>query len=59
MHANKATRIRVQIEFYFVLQMKWMLEKVPAVKSAVEEDRCLLGTVDSWLLWVRLCTCNS
>ncbi|OXA60911.1 glycerol kinase isoform X2 [Folsomia candida] len=37
--------------YFSALKMKWMLEKVPAVKSAVEEDRCLLGTVDSWLLW--------
>jgi len=23
------------------------------VKKAVEEERCLFGTVDSWLIWVR------
>jgi hypothetical protein len=23
------------------------------VKKAVSEGRCLFGTVDSWLLWVR------
>jgi len=38
--------------YFSALKMKWLLENVPAVMRAVEENRCLLGTVDSWLLWV-------
>lgn len=38
--------------YFSALKIKWLLENVPAVKSAVEEDRCLIGTVDSWLVWV-------
>jgi glycerol kinase len=37
--------------YFSALKIKWLLENVPAVKSAVEEDRCLIGTVDSWLVW--------
>lgn len=29
--------------YFSALKMKWLLENVPAVMSAVEEDRCLLG----------------
>ena len=28
------------------------MENVPQVKTAIREDRCAFGTVDSWLLWV-------
>lgn len=55
----QAERIRnlcgLPISTYFsALKMKWLLENIPAVKSAVEEKRCLFGTVDSWLIWVKL-----
>lgn len=36
------------------MKIKWLLENSPQVKSAVAEERCLFGTVDSWLLWVRI-----
>ena len=38
---------------YSVMKIKWLLENAPQVKTAVAEERCLFGTVDSWLLWVR------
>ena len=28
------------------------MDNVLQVKSAIKEDRCKFGTVDSWLLWV-------
>ncbi|CAL8080565.1 unnamed protein product [Orchesella dallaii] len=37
--------------YFSALKMKWLLENIPAVKCAVEEERCLFGTVDSWLIW--------
>lgn len=37
--------------YFSALKIKWLLQNVPSVKSAVEERRCLIGTVDSWLLW--------
>jgi len=33
--------------------MRWMLENVPSVASAMSEGRACFGTVDSWLLYVR------
>ena len=36
------------------MKLKWLIDNVEAVKKAVEEDRCLFGTVDSWLIWVSL-----
>lgn len=27
------------------------MDNVLQVKSAIKEDRCAFGTVDSWLLW--------
>jgi glycerol kinase len=45
--------------YFSALKMKWLLENVPAVMRAVEENRCLLGTVDSWLLWVMWLTLDA
>jgi len=39
--------------YFSGMKMKWLLENVPEVRSAVEEKRCLFGTVDSWLIWVK------
>ena len=33
------------------VQLKWLLENVPAVALAAAEDRAAFGTVDSWLLY--------
>ena len=30
------------------------MDNVLQVKDAIKEDRCAFGTVDSWLLWVKL-----
>ncbi|MCG8529312.1 MAG: glycerol kinase, partial [Desulfovibrionales bacterium] len=32
-------------------KIKWMMENVPAVAQAVEEDRALFGTMDTWCIW--------
>lgn len=32
-------------------KMNWFLNHVPAAKTAVQEGRALVGTIDSWLLW--------
>merc|ERR1712168_1425657 len=31
--------------------MVWLVENVPGVKSALDEDRLMIGTVDTWLIW--------
>ena len=35
-----------------VFKLKWLIENVPQVKKAIAEQRCLFGTMDSWLIWV-------
>jgi glycerol kinase len=32
-------------------KINWLLNNVPAVSEALKEDRVLVGTIDSWLLW--------
>lgn len=42
--------------YFSALKMQWLLQNVASVQEAVIQDRCLLGTVDSWLVWVsRVC----
>ncbi|XP_023164928.1 glycerol kinase [Drosophila hydei] len=36
---------------FSALKIKWLIEHVPAVGKAIEEDQCLFGTLDSWLIW--------
>ncbi|EDW73797.1 uncharacterized protein Dwil_GK19496 [Drosophila willistoni] len=36
---------------FSALKIRWLLENVPAVGKTIEEDKCLFGTLDSWLLW--------
>ncbi|CAG7661553.1 unnamed protein product, partial [Allacma fusca] len=43
----------LRISNYFTaLKIKWLVEHVEGVKDAIRNDRCLFGTVDSWLIWV-------
>jgi glycerol kinase len=40
------------IDAYFSgTKFKWMLENVPAVRSAADAGRLAFGTIDSWLVW--------
>ncbi|KAH8320859.1 hypothetical protein KR067_011390 [Drosophila pandora] len=36
---------------FSALKIRWLADNVPSVKSAIQEDNCLFGTLDSWLLW--------
>lgn len=52
----QAERVRnlcgLPISTYFSsLKIKWLINNVPAVSIAIQEDRCLVGTVDSWIIW--------
>ena len=38
--------------YFSAVKLRWLIDNCEAVKKAVEEDRCLFGTVDSWLIWV-------
>ncbi|KAK0084831.1 hypothetical protein PV325_006357 [Microctonus aethiopoides] len=38
--------------YFSALKLKWLLDNVPKVQQAVANQRCMFGTVDSWLIWV-------
>ncbi|XP_062500030.1 glycerol kinase 3-like isoform X2 [Corticium candelabrum] len=37
--------------YFSALKLKWLLDHCQDVQRAVEESRCMFGTVDSWLIW--------
>ncbi|XP_072390839.1 glycerol kinase 3-like isoform X3 [Diabrotica undecimpunctata] len=37
--------------YFSALKIKWMMDNVPGVKKAIDEDRCLFGNIDTWLIW--------
>ena len=39
--------------YFSAVKLRWLIDNSEVVRKAVEEDRCLFGTVDSWLLWVK------
>lgn len=44
--------------YFSAVKLRWLMDNVEAVRKAVDEKRCLFGTVDSWLVWVRLVMLN-
>lgn len=40
--------------YFSSVKLKWLLQNVSVVQKAVAEGECMAGTVDSWLIWVRL-----
>ena len=39
--------------YFSAVKIRWLMDNVPAVRSAMEEKHCYFGTADTWLLWVR------
>ncbi|XP_030834151.1 glycerol kinase [Strongylocentrotus purpuratus] len=37
--------------YFSAVKVRWLLDNVPEVKKAVDDGRCMFGTVDSWLTW--------
>jgi glycerol kinase len=37
--------------YFSAFKYLWLYENVPQVRAAVEEGRCMVGTVDSWLIY--------
>lgn len=37
--------------YFSAFKLKWLIDNVNAVKTALKENRLLFGTVDSWILW--------
>lgn len=37
--------------YFSSVKLKWLLQNVAEVKTAVKNGECMAGTVDSWLIW--------
>ncbi|XP_017788493.1 PREDICTED: glycerol kinase isoform X2 [Habropoda laboriosa] len=37
--------------YFSALKIRWLIDNIPRVKHAVDEETCAFGTVDTWLLW--------
>lgn len=37
--------------YFSAVKMRWLKDNVPRVGQAIRNESCLVGTVDSWLLW--------
>lgn len=37
--------------YFSAFKWLWLLEDVDAVKQAKEERRCMVGTIDAWLMY--------
>jgi glycerol kinase len=37
--------------YFSAVKIKWMMENCNDVAKAIEENRCLFGTVDTWIIW--------
>lgn len=37
--------------YFSAFKLKWLMDNVSEVKQALNENRLLFGTVDSWILW--------
>jgi len=39
--------------YFSALKICWLKNNVPAVRKAIRERRCKMGTMDTWIVWVR------
>jgi len=44
--------------YFSVFKLVWLIENVPEVSKAIKEERCMFGTMDSWLIWVIINNLN-
>ena len=40
--------------YFSAVKLRWLIDNSETVRKAVNEGRCMFGTVDSWLLWVTI-----
>ncbi|XP_049772196.1 glycerol kinase-like [Schistocerca cancellata] len=36
---------------FSALKIRWMIENVPEIRKAIREQKCMFGTVDTWIVW--------
>lgn len=39
--------------YYSALKMRWLIDNLRPVKNAMREKRLMIGTLDTWIVWVR------
>ncbi|CAK9823133.1 Glycerol kinase [Anthophora retusa] len=37
--------------YFSALKIRWLIDNIPRVKHAVDEEKCAFGTVDTWIIW--------
>ncbi|KAI4492423.1 hypothetical protein M0804_002214 [Polistes exclamans] len=37
--------------FFSALKIRWLRDNVPAVRKAMRDRRCKVGTMDTWIIW--------
>lgn len=37
--------------YFSALKLMWLKQNVPEIRTAFDEKRCLVGTIDTWLTW--------
>ena len=37
--------------YFSALKLRWLLDNQPKVKAALNQDKLMFGTVDTWLIW--------
>lgn len=37
--------------YFSGVKLRWLKDNVPEVNAAIEKNRCMFGTIDTWLLW--------
>ncbi|XP_022902215.2 glycerol kinase 3-like isoform X1 [Onthophagus taurus] len=37
--------------YFSALKIRWLMDNVEEVRKAIEEQRCLFGTIDTWIIW--------
>ncbi|KAG5315040.1 GLPK kinase, partial [Pseudoatta argentina] len=37
--------------YFSALKIRWLKDNVPAIKKAIRERRCKVGTMDTWVVW--------
>ena len=42
--------------YFSALKLRWLIDNIPEVSEAIQQNRCMFGTVDSWLIWVNKAT---
>lgn len=37
--------------YFSALKIRWLKDNLPAVRKAIRERRCKVGTIDTWVIW--------